>query len=283
MVKLIVLGTAQDGGVPQLGCAHRYCERARRDPVFARAVACLGLVDESAQRTYLIDATPDVRAQLDYLCAQACRQGNTQNPLDGLVLTHAHVGHYTGLIQFGKEIMSTRQMPIYASACMIAFLMQNEPWSQLIRDGHLLPLVIEPEQNVRLTDRLAVRPFTVPHRDEWADTLGLEIIGPSQRVLYIPDIDRWNDWECDIRQAVAGCDLALLDGCFFSGDELPGRDISRVPHPFIPDTLTLLAEHANKVHFTHLNHTNPLLWDPRARAEDSGHEGAGDRGQRADA
>ena len=63
MVTLIVLGTAQDGGVPQLGCWHRYCARARRDPSFARTVACLGLVDESAQRTYLIDATPDIRAQ----------------------------------------------------------------------------------------------------------------------------------------------------------------------------------------------------------------------------
>ena len=261
MVTLIVLGTAQDGGVPQLGCWHRYCARARRDPSFARTVACLGLVDESAQRTYLIDATPDIRAQLDYLSAKVGWSRTKHNPVDGLILTHAHVGHYAGLIHFGKEVMASSQVLTYASACMIEYLMQNGPWSALIRDGHLLPCELEPGQVVQLTERLAIRPLAVPHRDEWADTLGIEIIGPNRRVLYIPDIDGWSEWEYDVRQVVARCDLALLDGCFYSGDELPGRDMSKVPHPPIRDSLTLLAEQAVKVYFTHLNHTNPAI-DP---------------------
>lgn len=128
MIRLIVLGTAQDGGVPQLGCEQSYCQRARRAPSFARWVACLGVIDTAAQKSFLIDATPDIRAQLDYLThhPDAPRRTN-RNPVDGLVLTHAHIGHYTGLIQFGKEVLATRQLPTYCTERMSKFLNQNGP------------------------------------------------------------------------------------------------------------------------------------------------------------
>jgi pyrroloquinoline quinone biosynthesis protein B len=261
MFRLVVLGTAQDGGVPHLGCKQAYCERARRDATFARRVACLGLIDDAGGRLFLIDATPDIRSQLDLLAELSGRERTSRNPIDGVILTHAHIGHYTGLVQFGKEVMATRQLPVFASSCMLAYLKQNGPWSKLISDEHLSPRVLVDGQPEQLTEQVAVRPMLVPHRDEWADTIGLEIRGRTQRALYIPDIDRWSDWKHDIRAVVADCDLALLDGCFFSADELLGRDMSQVPHPLMQDSLSLLKEQAGKVYFTHLNHTNGAI-DP---------------------
>ncbi len=264
MVRLVVLGTAQDGGVPHLGCRQPYCERARREPAFARRVSCLGLIDEEAQKAFLVDATPDVRTQLDELSALIGWTRATRNPVDGLILTHAHVGHYAGLIQFGKEVMATKQLPTYASAFMIGYLMQNGPWAELVRDEHLAMRALDDGTTVNLSARLSIKPLLVPHRDEWSDTLGLEISGPARRALYVPDIDRWSDWALDLSEVVARCDLALLDGCFYSGDELPGRDMSKVPHPLIPDTMSRLNGQAEKVYFTHLNHTNPAI-DPESR------------------
>ncbi len=242
MIKLIVLGSAQDGGVPHLGCTQEFCERARRDASFARWVACLALMDTEAQRSFLIDVTPDVRSQLDYLTTHRDMPPRTsRNPVDGVILTHAHIGHYAGLIQFGKEVMATHQLPTYCTASMRDFLRNNGPWAQLVRDEHLSIYPIIEQQTIRLTDHLTIRPSLVPHRHDWSDTIGLELIGPSKRVLYIPDVDRWSDWELDIRDVVSRCDIALLDGCFYSADELPGRDMSQVPHPLITETMERLT------------------------------------------
>lgn len=259
MIRLIVLGTAQDAGVPQLGCKCARCQRARRDVRFARWVAYLGLIDTDAKKLFLIDATPDVRLQVEYLVHSANLTGRTgDNLIDGLILTHAHIGHYTGLVQFGKEVMATHQLPTYCTASMARFLQSNGPWAQLVRDEHICLIDLADNQTFRLTDQLALRPFLVPHRQEWSDAIGLEIIGPHKRMLYIPDIDRWSYWERDLRSAVSQSDLALLDGTFFSGEELPGRDMSRVPHPLVIDSMERLAGQTG-VHFTHLNHTNPAL------------------------
>ena len=264
MIKVIVLGTAQDGGVPHLGCRQAVCERARRDPAQARRVTSLAVVDTEARQVFLIDATPDVRPQLDYLARHPDVPPPVgRNPVSGLILTHAHIGHYTGLIQFGKEVMATRSLPTWCTPRMAAFLRANGPWSGLIKDEHISLLEVAPvqpeDEPLALTPGFSVRMFPVPHRQEWSDTVGLELIGPSRRLLYITDIDRWSDWYWDIRDVVAPCAYALLDGCFYSGGELGGRDMSQVPHPLITETMDRLAGSPAAVYFTHLNHTNPAI------------------------
>lgn len=261
MIKVIVLGTAQDGGVPQAGCRQPYCERARRDPSFARAVASLAVIDTTARRTFLVDATPDARNQIDYLLHHPDYPPRPdRNPVDGVILTHAHIGHYAGLVQFGNEVMATSRMPVYCTRSMAAFLRENGPWAQLVRDDFLSLHASDAPAELRLTDRLLVRTFLVPHRQEWSDTIALEIRGETRRLLYMPDIDHWDQWQEDVQQIVRQGDIALLDGCFYSGDELPGRDMDKVPHPLISDTMARLAALAASrcIVFTHLNHTNPV-------------------------
>jgi pyrroloquinoline quinone biosynthesis protein B len=272
VIIVVVLGTAQDGGVPHLGCHQPRCERARREPAFARRVASLGVIDSEAQKSYLIDATPDVRPQLDALTGHRLAPAQTnRNPVDGLILTHAHIGHYTGLVQFGKEVMATRHLPTYCTPAMGNFLSANGPWSQLLRDSHLALHVVHDQESVHLTEHMTIRAFVVPHRQEWSDTIGLELTGPSKRLIYIPDIDRWSDWLFDVRAVVSACDIALLDGCFHDGGELPGRSMADVPHPLMTDSMERLDGVRTQVFFTHLNHTNPALDgdSPQRRALDA--------------
>jgi pyrroloquinoline quinone biosynthesis protein B len=252
-VEAILLGTAQDGGLPQAGCDCAHCRAARADPRQRRRVACLGLVDHTAGQSWLIDATPDLREQLHALhqLAPGC-------PLAGIALTHAHVGHYAGLIHLGREAWNTHGLPLYASPRMASFLREHAPWSQLVALDNVRLHLLAPEQEVALSPRLHLTPLSVPHRDEFSDTLAFLVRGPARRLFYCPDIDGWDRWERYLRRFVDGVHVALLDGTFFSADELPGRDLASIPHPLATDTARRLAGVACDVQLTHLNHSNPL-------------------------
>jgi pyrroloquinoline quinone biosynthesis protein B len=265
-VRSVVLGVAQDGGVPHIGCTQELCSTARRDPSRRQRVACLGLVDEAAGKRFLIDATPDLASQIESL--NHGREGFDRfRPVEGILLTHAHVGHYAGLMFLGREALGARGVPVHATPRMARFLRENAPWSQLVALGNVELREMEPGRELALTPSLAVTPLAVPHRDELSDTVGFRIRGPGRTLLYIPDVDKWEEWERRIEDEVGRADLALLDGSFLSADELPGRSLAEVPHPLVGETRRRLAAFRGRVAFIHLNHTNRLLWDARAVAE----------------
>jgi pyrroloquinoline quinone biosynthesis protein B len=251
--EAILLGTAQDGGLPQAGCTCDHCRAAQADPALRRLVVCLALVDHAARQSWIIDATPDFRKQV-----HALQELAPNCPLAGIALTHAHVGHYAGLIHLGREVWDTGRLPLYASAPMAHFLERNAPWSQLVALGNVEIRLLAPEQAVALSPRLSLVPLPVPHRDEFADTLAFVVQGSTWRLLYCPDIDAWDRWARDLRSLVADVDVALLDGTFFSADELPGRDLDEIPHPLATDTARRLAGVDCDVRLIHLNHSNPL-------------------------
>jgi pyrroloquinoline quinone biosynthesis protein B len=262
---VLVLGTAQDGGIPHLGGEAAPDEAARRDPALRRSVASLLVVDPASGKRWLIDASPDLAPQLDRAEAVApARAAARVRPpiLDGIFLTHAHVGHYLGLAQLGREIYSADRVPLWGSERMRAFLSTNGPWDQLVRLNQIELRPLAPGVAVELAPNLTVTPFLVPHRDEYTDTFGFEIRGPSRAVLYIPDIDKWEKWGDErIEDRIARVDVALLDATFFGDGELSGRAMSEVPHPFVVESLARFAKlsepERRKVVFTHLNHSNP--------------------------
>jgi pyrroloquinoline quinone biosynthesis protein B len=265
-VRAVVLGIAQDGGVPHIGCTQPLCVRARRDPSRRQRVASLGLIDDRAGSRFLIDATPDMPSQIDSL-NQGHPVADRRRPVDGILLTHAHIGHYTGLMYLGREALGARAVPVYATPRMAAFLKTSGPWSQLVALGQIELREVEPGREVALTPSLAVTPIAVPHRDELSDTVGYLVRGPTEALLYVPDIDKWEKWDRRLEDEVAGVGMALLDGTFFSADELAGRSLAEVPHPTVGETMARLAAVSRRVAFIHLNHTNPLLWDDRARRD----------------
>jgi pyrroloquinoline quinone biosynthesis protein B len=258
--RVVVLGVAQDGGVPHIGCSQELCVSARRDPSRRLRVASLGLVDEAANARFLIDATPDLASQVESL-NEGRAIGDRRRPVEGILLTHAHMGHYAGLLQLGREALGAKGVPVYATPRMARFLRENGPWSQLVSLGNVELREMEPGREVELTPRLHVTPLAVPHRDEWSDTVGFRVRGPGASLLYVPDVDKWEKWDRRIEDEVSRVDLALLDATFFSAEELPGRAQSEVPHPLVSETAERLAALARRVRFIHLNHTNPLLWD----------------------
>jgi len=265
-VRAVVLGIAQDGGFPHIGCRQAPCVRARQDCARRARVASLGLIDDRAGQRFLVDATPDLPSQLDSLLGGRA-PADPRRPLDGILLTHAHVGHYTGLMYLGREALGARAVPVYATARMADFLRANAPWSQLVALGQIELRMVEPGRELALTPSLAVTPLRVPHRDELSDTVAYVVRGPGRSLLYLPDIDKWEKWDRRVEDEVARVDVAFLDGTFASADELPGRAIAEVPHPTVGETEARLSALARRVAFIHLNHTNPLLWDGRARAD----------------
>jgi pyrroloquinoline quinone biosynthesis protein B len=258
--EAVVLGIAQDGGVPHAGCHQALCEEARRNPAARRLVASLGLLDPSTGKRFLIDATPDFALQMESLGGLP----------DAILLTHAHIGHYLGLAQLGREVLGARKVPVYATPSMAKFLRENGPWKRLVSLENIVLNELPPGASVQLTPSLKVTTIQVPHRDEDSDTVAFLVEGPRKKLLWLPDIDKWEKWDRKIEEMLRDPALtAFVDGSFFSADEIPGRSIAEIPHPLVPETISRFGANPprGRLFFVHLNHTNRLLWDAKALAE----------------
>jgi len=259
---LVVLGNAQDGGAPQAGS---HAEPGWKDPSKRRFATSLAIVDDEHQQRWLFDATPNFPEQLEMLDEMAPRDGKPG--LSGIFLTHAHMGHYTGLMWLGKEVMGADHVPVYAMPRMAQYLRTNGPWSQLVKLSNIELHEMKANEFVAAGPLLQVTPLLVPHRQEYSEVVGFRIDAPGKKVLFIPDIDSWEQWDAlgtRIEDEIAKVDVAYLDATFFANGEIPGRDMSGFPHPFIRHSMErfaqLPAQEKAKVRFIHLNHTNQALW-----------------------
>ena len=253
---VVVLGIAQDGGLPHAGCLKSCCKNLWGTGNNEK-VASIGIVDPKTGQSWLIDATPDFASQLHIL------ENIHKTKLSGIFLTHAHIGHYSGLLQLGREVMGAKDMPVYAMPRMKSFLYENSPWNQLLSLENIKIIDLKNSKEIRLSSQLYIEPFLVPHRDEFSETVGYRVVSNKKSLVYIPDIDKWSKWDQDIFQVVLHSDFALLDGTFYSSDEIPHRDMSEIPHPFIIETMDLLdnmnSKNRKKIYFIHFNHSNPAI------------------------
>lgn len=256
---ITVLGIAQDGGYPHIGCQKQCCTDFYIGKEQGKNVVSLGLIDFKHQQKWLFEATPNMHTQLAELENNHLK---SQSIIDGVFITHAHIGHYTGLMYFGREAYGKKNIPVYAMPKMMHFLNNNGPWNQLISLQNIKLKRLENDATVLLNNSLKVTPFLVPHRDEFSETVGYKIEGTKKSVLFIPDIDKWHKWKKDIIEEVKKVDYAFLDATFFNQFEVK-RAMSEVPHPFIEETVKLFENETlhtkNKVIFIHFNHTNPAL------------------------
>ena len=255
---LLVLGIAQDAGYPQADCKKECCRAVWKGEVSQKMVSCLALVDPQSNQFWIIDATPDFKFQLQKV--------NNLIPgaqLAGIFLTHAHIGHYTGLMQLGREVMGAKQVPVFAMPRMKTFLENNGPWSQLVDLKNIEIQRLKSDSTIILTNNFKITPLQVPHRDEFSETVGFSINSNQKSTLFIPDIDKWQLWDRSITEQIQQHDIAFLDGSFYENGEIPGRDMSEIPHPFIMESIKtfekLSAIDKAKVNFIHFNHTNPVL------------------------
>jgi pyrroloquinoline quinone biosynthesis protein B len=258
---LLILGTIQDAGSPHAGCTKDCCKDLFKHPDPNRMVVSLGLIDPQNQMNWLFEATPDLPRQMKLLKEHSPFQ--SEETPNGILLTHAHIGHYSGLMYLGRESMNAKSIPVYSMPRMGDFLEKNGPWSQLLSLKNIVLQNIQDQQVVQLSNSIKVIPLIVPHRDEFSETVGYRIQGPNKSALFIPDIDKWERWTKNIVSEIKQVDYAFLDATFYDNQELNYRNMAEIPHPFVVESMerfkNLPQTEKQKIYFIHLNHTNPLL------------------------
>jgi len=254
MVEVTVLGIAQDGGHPQPGCLRPCCANLTEQhyPV------SLGIRSDEGTNI-LIEATR-------HLGDQFTLWGQTN--VDHLLLTHANFGHVDGLGLFGRETLSAQGINLHVSEEMYHLVDQTPQWNLMVQQGVFEIQTFAVGTSLYNKDEVIIEPVRIPHRDELSDMHAFIIRGPNKSLLFLPDHDSWDETlavhNCStLRQWLSAMriDVALIDGTFWSEDELGGRDQSKVPHPPVVQTLKMLGEKQQgdpEIFFTHLNHTNPL-------------------------
>ena len=250
---LKILGVVQDGGMPHLGNNETCCENIKQD----KYVTSLMLMNNENNESFLFDASPDINKQLNFM------GDRIKKDLKGIFLTHAHIGHYTGLMYFGREALNSKLVNVYAMPRMKKFLEENGPWSQLVSLQNISIIELSNESKISIDSNVIVQPVAVPHSAEFSETVGYKIYGPNKTALFIPDIDKWYLWEKSIIDEIKLVDYAIIDATFYDSKEVNYRDISEIPHPFVTESMDLFdsidIKEKNKIYFIHLNHTNPLI------------------------
>ena len=264
---IYVLGNVQDAGLPHIGCQHKFCKEkfSEFEEYFTTSIA---VVDPVEKKYILFEASPDIPYQLNYLEKEIFNEFLLP---ESIYITHAHIGHYTGLMYFGREALGSKNLLVKVLPKMSKFLKTNGPWSQLVNLNNIqIQNTKFDESNSELMN-IDVTPIKVPHRDEYSETAGYIIAGKKKKALFIPDIDKWEKWDKKLIDLVKDFDYLLLDATFYNSEEI-NRDISEIPHPLVSETIDLLdslsKENKGKVYFIHMNHTNPML-DPNSELSKS--------------
>ena len=263
MVKVTLLGIAQDGGRPQAGCNKSCCVSIQRDH-WSYPVS-LGIVGDDG-KGHLIEASRHLTDQLQIW---------GHNEISDVWLTHAHLGHVDGLGLFGKETMGKIGLNLHLSASMLNLVHNNPFWKSLLDQKVFKPNQFSNGEIIDTESRFAIQAIQVPHRDELSDMHAFLVKGEKKNLLFLPDHDTWEETlkfhEVDtIRAFLAkySVDIALIDGTFWSSNELSGRFQHEVPHPPVSLTVEMLGERREddpEILFIHLNHTNPLYLDGEER------------------
>ena len=260
---IYILGNTQDAGLPHIGCQHPFCEDSF-DVYEEHYTTSIAVVNSDLKKYILFEATPDITFQLNNLKKNIFDEFLLP---ESIYITHAHIGHYTGLMYFGREALGAKDLIVKVLPRMSNFLQNNGPWSQLVDINNIKIKEINFGLSTNELINIIVTPVQVPHRDEYSETAGYIIKGKNKKALFIPDIDKWEKWDRDLSKLVKEFDFLLIDATFYDSKEI-NRDISEIPHPLVTETIGLLGgldlKNRNKVYFIHMNHTNMML-DPDSK------------------
>ena len=257
---IYILGNTQDAGLPHIGCQHPFCED-NLNVYEEHYTTSIAVVNSDLKKYILFEATPDITFQLNNLKKNIFDEFLLP---ESIYITHAHIGHYTGLMYFGREALGSKELIVRVLPRMSNFLQNNGPWSQLVDINNIKIKEINFGLSTNELSNIIVTPVQVPHRDEYSETAGYIIEGKNKKALFIPDIDKWEKWDRNLSQLAEEFDFLLIDATFYDSKEI-NRDISEIPHPLVTETIDLLSglhvENRSKVYFIHMNHTNMML-DP---------------------
>ena len=257
---IYILGNTQDAGIPHIGCKHKFCldNFSKYEQFYVTSIA---VINSDLNKYILFEATPDITYQLNHIKNNIFKDFLLP---EAIYITHAHIGHYSGLMYFGREALGSTNQLVKVLPKMSKFLEKNGPWSQLVALNNISIQKTKFDISNSELKNISITPIQVPHRDEYSETAGYIIAGKNKKALFIPDIDKWEKWDKKLIDLVKDFDYLLLDATFYDSMEI-NRDISEIPHPLVSETINLLnslsIENKSKVYFIHMNHTNSML-DP---------------------
>ncbi|GAA2985748.1 pyrroloquinoline quinone biosynthesis protein PqqB [Actinokineospora diospyrosa] len=270
-MRVVVLGTAAGGGLPQWNCACDLCERSRSgDPaVPPRLQDCLA-ISATGRNWYLLNASPDLRAQINATPELAPGPGRRETPIRGALLTDAELDHTLGLTLLREGRLTVwAPRPVLDAAAVRDLLAHYNHWTWYpaedtfrLDDGHL-ECAVFPLSGKR--PRYAQSASPAP---DWVVAYRITDVHTGGSLLYAPCLASWPP---GFTEFVTGATCALLDGTFLSADEMASTtgqpDQQVMGHLPITASLPLLPIGVTAWHYTHLNNTNPAAaQDSTARA-----------------
>jgi len=289
----IVLGAAAGGGFPQWNCNCDVCRLAwagdRR--VRARTQASLA-VSSDRQHWTLLNASPDLRAQIQATAALHPRTGLRHSPVHSVVLTGAEIDQTAGLLSLRER----QPFTLLATAATLAAVAGNPMFGVLAADV-VARRALAPGERFALGEGVQAELFMVPGKlplyleDENPDTasesaanVGIELSDGRARLVFVPGAARVTS---ALRQRLSRADVVLFDGTLYTDDEMirtgtgekAGRRMGHMPIDGADGSLAALAGLPGRRIFVHINNTNPILVDgspERARVEAAGWEVAVD-------
>jgi pyrroloquinoline quinone biosynthesis protein B len=289
----IVLGAAAGGGFPQWNCNCDVCRLAwagdRR--VRPRTQASLA-VSPDGQRWTLLNASPDLRTQIQSNAKLHPRGGLRGSPIDFIVLTGAEIDQTAGLLNLRERSPFT----LMATAATLAAVADNPMFGALAPDV-VKRRAIAPGDRFAIGDGLEAELFLVPGKvplylegenpetaTETAANVGVEITDGTSRIAYVPGAAAV---PAGLKERLGRADVILFDGTLFADDEMirtgtgvkTGRRMGHMPIDGADGSLTALDGIPARRIFIHINNTNPILIDgspERAVVEAAGWEVAED-------
>ncbi|WP_251092068.1 pyrroloquinoline quinone biosynthesis protein PqqB [Streptomyces sp. Caat 7-52] len=286
-VRVVLLGTAAGGGFPQWNCACALCAAARDGKLPSRTQECAA-VSGNGRDWWLLNASPDLRAQLAATPALWPGPGPRQTSVRGVLLTDAEADHVSGL----ASLRGAAGLKVYAAPPVRAVLSPARAaldryapweWADSLADGGFVlagGLVVTAHPMGARIPRYVPAQAPAP-AGPWVTAYRIEDLASGGVLVYAPCVGAWSP---ALDELCAEADCVLLDGTFFAADEMgttvrSGAGQAALGHLPVtgPDgTLAALARHPRPRRiYTHLNNTNPLL-DPgspaRARVAEHGAE-----------
>jgi pyrroloquinoline quinone biosynthesis protein B len=267
-MRVVLLGTAAGGGVPQWNCACAHCRQVRAGTAAARTQDCLA-VSATGTSWYLVNASPDIRTQIMSCPALTPGPGPRDTPLRGVLLTDGELDHTVGLFQLkeapGLRVWSPEAVARTLPARETVRHYQAWDWpvaeSAVDLDGLRVVVLPVSAKGPKYSTGSEAGPSVVAYR------ITDPVTGGS--LVYAPCLA---GWPADFDEFCAGADWVLLDGSFYGGDEMSAATRGEVGSPAQQAMGHLPMAGAggslSRVHragghtrwiYTHLNNTNPVL------------------------
>jgi pyrroloquinoline quinone biosynthesis protein B len=291
-MKIRVLGSAAGGGFPQWNCNCHNCHRLRHNTMNGKARTQSSIaVSTDGKNWLLFNTSPDIRAQLEAFPAIQPKEGVRDTGIKAIMLIDSQIDHTTGLLMLREG----KPLDIYCSDMVKQDLSSGFPLFKMLEDyctinHHSIPLdgssfTIPGIDDLRFyTHSLKSKaPPYSPHRHDPhdGDNIGviIEQISSGKKLYYSPGL---GEIEPHVMDAMQNVDCLLVDGTFWTDDEMPqqgispkkAREIGHLPQSGAGGMIEVLrgVRKARKI-LIHINNTNPILDEDSAQRKTLAAEG----------